>query len=55
MRASWRSMISGLATISDAYHDHIYGSIAASGTDSGGNAKAINATFMAPACGTFKN
>ena len=49
------SMVSGLASITDAYLDHINGSISASGTDSGGNAKAINATFTAPACGTFKN
>ena len=48
------SQISGLMHVDDAYLDHIYGTISASGLDSMGNATVINGTFMAPSCGSFK-
>jgi hypothetical protein len=40
----------GTVTVTDFYKDHIYGTINAAGTDSGGTGVAITGTFKAPIC-----
>jgi hypothetical protein len=46
--------IHGILHVDDAYLDHINGSIDGAGKDTMDNPMAMTASFMAPACGSFK-